>query len=1021
MHGPGGLRRDVALKVLRSGSGALWREARIGGLLRHRNLLDVYEVGEDDGVWFCAMERCDSALASWGTLPPRAVVEVGIAVCDALQYAHEELGLVHLDLKPENLLIRDGVVKVADLGIARAQGFEHDGRIRGTRGFMAPEQTRGEPVDAKADVWALGVTLLELAGAGAADASTTMSLTLGQTATTDGIANLTTDQAFTGDGATLTLDDLEVPEPRDRDGSGAARWLTPVVESCFAVAPADRPTMGELREALQALELRGPDLRGHLGIDARPLPGPDRAETNLPDEMDVFVGRQSELGRIEQALERPGLLTLKGPGGVGKSRLATTAARRWRTHHGGQAWFCDLANARSRNGLVTAVARTLHIPLGRRDAVLTLGRAIAGRGDAVFVLDNFEQIVDLADVVDQWRTLAPRARFVVTSRVPLALDGEVVMPLEVLSAEDACALLVARARSRGADIAADPDVARLAARLEGLPLALELAAGRLGVLAVRDVLERLDQGILRSSGADRHATLTATLDWSWDLLEPADRLALAQLSVFAGSFSLEAAEAVLRLPQGTTVLQSVDRLAHHSLVVGRGERFALLVSIQAYANERLTEAADAELRHSAWSAHLNNRLGPPGSTPRLRGLTEELMNLVAACHRATALGDGAHAVATVEACWEVLAMLGPFAEAIELAEAVCALPLAPPLAARAAKVAGSALRAFGDMDAAVGHHLRALDLYKGAGDRFGQAVALDHLGELAAARGQFEEACERYEACISLPGIRPRDRITGLAKGHLGLVLHYRGELDRAKVLYEEALGIYRAAGDRRAEGVTRGNLGILHRAAGRPEQAAAHYDAALAIHREIGDRGLEGVLLGNLGVLHGKMGNIAREQACYQRALAIHRELGNRRSEGVVLSNLAELHAGQGDAERASTAYARALVLHREVENRRMEGLTLAQLARLDAAAGNLQRARGHLDDGETVLRAGNHRTFLAELLATRASVEALAGDLDAARAALSEAEAEAPEGHTDVETALERARAQIALASPGAASNST
>lgn len=157
LHGPAGFSRPVALKVL-EGRGSLTHEARLGGLLRHPNLVDVFEVGEAEGRGFCAMELCDRSLVGAGPLPPRAVVEVGLQVCDALAYAHDALGLVHLDLKPANLLLAGTVVKVADLGIARARGFTHDGGIRGTPGYMAPEQAAGSGVDQRADVHALGVT-----------------------------------------------------------------------------------------------------------------------------------------------------------------------------------------------------------------------------------------------------------------------------------------------------------------------------------------------------------------------------------------------------------------------------------------------------------------------------------------------------------------------------------------------------------------------------------------------------------------------------------------------------------------------------------------------------------------------------------------------------------------------------------------------------------------------------------------------------------------------------------------------
>ena len=134
LRGPGEFELPVALKVLPPGASGLRREARIGGLLRHQNLVDVFEVGKDGDRWFCAMEQCDGSIADYAPLPARAVVEVGLAICSALQYAHDDLGLIHLDLKPENLLFHDGTIKVADLGISRARGFDWDGRIRGTPG-----------------------------------------------------------------------------------------------------------------------------------------------------------------------------------------------------------------------------------------------------------------------------------------------------------------------------------------------------------------------------------------------------------------------------------------------------------------------------------------------------------------------------------------------------------------------------------------------------------------------------------------------------------------------------------------------------------------------------------------------------------------------------------------------------------------------------------------------------------------------------------------------------------------------
>jgi hypothetical protein len=476
--GPGGFRKPVALKILHRGAESLRREARIGGLLRHRHLVDVFEVGEVDGQWFCAMELCAGTLRARAPLSPQAVVDVGLQVCDALQYAHDTLGLVHLDLKPDNLLLTEhGDVKVADLGIAQARGFSEDGRIRGTPGYMPPEQGIGGVVDARADIYALGVTLVELATGTRNRASQTVV----------GWANDPAQSLETLDLSSLDTEEAPAPPP----SAPVPEWLAPVVERCLEPSPVDRwPSMRALAEALAELVVAGPGLVEGLGPFA-PIVAPDPGVLPLPDN--AFVGRADELGEVRRGLVNGAVLALVGPAGTGKSRLALVVASEWKA---GDVRYCDLSEVRELAGLCSLVARVLGVPPSSSSFVQTLGHVLGARGPVLLVLDNAEGVEGLAATLRDWAAVATDARFLVTSRLPLEHSIRMdVSPLERVVARE---LLVARARERGVVVEEDPDLDELSACLDGLPLALELAAGRLGVLSARDVLDRLGRGVLRT-------------------------------------------------------------------------------------------------------------------------------------------------------------------------------------------------------------------------------------------------------------------------------------------------------------------------------------------------------------------------------------------------------------------------------------------------------------------------------------------------------------------------------------------
>ena len=322
------------------------------------------------------------------------------------------------------------------------------------------------------------------------------------------------------------------------------------------------------------------------------------------------------------------LLTVLGPGGTGKTRFVVRYGWTWLGDRSGGIHFCDLSEATSLDGVFNAVAVALGVPLGGGDPAAQLGHAIAGRGRCLVVLDNFEQVVEQAPLtVGRWLDRAADATFIVTSRERLHLSGEEIFPTEPLPlGKEAIELFAARAKAQRPEFEVNDanrgEVAEVVRLLDGLPLAIELAAARVGMLTPAQLVERMRNRFQLLAGVRgpvaRRATLRAAIDWSWDLLAPWEQAALAQCSVFEGGFTLHAAEAVLDLSvwsEAPATMDIVQALLDKSLLrlwMGNDQRrydidephFGMYVSIHEYARARLGEPARgaAQARHGRFFA-----------------------------------------------------------------------------------------------------------------------------------------------------------------------------------------------------------------------------------------------------------------------------------------------------------------------------------------------------------------------------------------------------------------------------------
>ncbi len=737
---------------------------------------------------------------------------------------------------------------------------------------------------------------------------------------------------------------------------------------------------------------------------------------NLPAERDAFIGRTTELRALAQRLDAGArLLTVLGPGGTGKTRFVCRYASAWRGDWPGGVYFCDLSEARSLDGVFGAVAVALGVRLGKADPGLQLGHAIAGRGRSLVILDNFEQVVAHAPAtLGDWLDRAAQASFIVTSRERLHLGGEAVFPVEPLPLDkDAIELFAARARAHRPGFAVDAGnraaVAEVVRLLDGLPLAIELAAARVNVLSPAQLVERLRDRfklLAGARGAAAHqATLRAAIDWSWDLLAPWEQAALAQSAVFEGGFTMEAAEAVLDLaawphaPPGLDVIQSlVDKSLLLSWVPNEQRRFDLnepyfgmYLSIFEYAAERLDAGVPGarqrvQVRHGSHYAGFGTEpaldaLWRDGGVQRRRRLALELDNLVAACRQAVGRGDGETAVGAYRAACEVLEFQGPFSLAADLGAQVLALDGVSSAARCAALLTHlRATRATGRSKEAGRWIDQARGLATGAQNPRLEGGVLVQFGDLCRDEGRMDEARAHLEAAVALFRIAGDPVAQGRALVILASIHHQQGRIDAGRASHEAALAIHRAMGDRTGECVVLGNLVNLHHEQGRIDEALTHYHQALAIAREVGGRASEGLNLGNLGNLRIDQGDLDEALELQHAALAVHREVGNRRVEGVALGNLGNLPCLKGRLADAQAHYEAALVIAREVGNRRLEDFLLGHLGNLYLDLDQIDRAADFGAQALTIFRAVGDRRGEGFVLGNLADLSVRQGHFNAA-----------------------------------------
>jgi len=703
-----------------------------------------------------------------------------------------------------------------------------------------------------------------------------------------------------------------------------------------------------------------------LPADFPPLRTLESSPNNLPVQPTPLLGREHEVAAVADLLRREDarLVTLTGPGGTGKTRLGLQVAADLSDRFAGGVFFVNLAPLGDSALVLPAIAETLAIREESGRALLERVTEELRLRRLLLLLDNFEQVIGAAEQVAALLTACPQLKILVTSREvlhvraehefpvpPLALpDPDHLPDLATLSHNAAVALFLQRAQAVQPDFrltdANARAVASLCARLDGLPLAIELAAARMKLFSPQALLTRLDQrlSVLASATRDapaRQQTLRNTIAWSYNLLDEEEQRLFRRLSVFAGGCRLSAIEALYMSLGGPSelVLDDVASLADKSLLqrveqhTGEEPRFAMLETIRAYGLERLEALGEAEAARAAHAAHAayflqlaeeaEQGMTGPQQASLLEHLEREHDNLRAAMQWSLeAAGEGeATALRLGGALYPFWFVRAHFSEGRDFLERALARSgdAATPVRAKALDAAAQLHDALGSLDRAQALCEESLALYRELGDKRGIASCLHVLADIAWGRGNLAVARSQGEASLTLFRELGDTRSVAYLLYHLGSLAVEQGEYARGHDLLTESLAIDRELGDTRIMALSLHNLAQLDWLSG-GDLAQAHtlLDESMALSRQIGDKESIAHCLHLSGMLALSEGDAASARSLTEQALARFEETKKQNGIALSLYALAEVAAVEGDYARSRVLYEQGLGVARESGDKR-------------------------------------------------------------------------------------------------------
>jgi predicted ATPase/DNA-binding winged helix-turn-helix (wHTH) protein len=821
------------------------------------------------------------------------------------------------------------------------------------------------------------------------------------------------------------------------------RFIAPLTVAPSAAGPrADPVPATSLPEPVPATAEPSPcarvDAAGSPSVEYRTLTVRrlDHRAHNLPVQSTPLIGRE-QVGAAACALLRRAevrLLTLTGPGGTGKTRLGLQVAADLLEDFASGVYFVPLAAIRDPALVASSIAQTLGIQEKAGQGLLDSLKEHLQDTQMLLVLDNFEQVVAAAPLVAEMLGACPRLKCLVTSRVVLRLSGEHEFPVpplelpdprhlpavETLSQYAAVALFIQRALAVKPDFRVDnanaPAVAEICVRLDGLPLAIELAAARLKPLPPQAILARLGRRLeLLRGGArdvpDRHQTLRQAIAWSYDLLEASEQALFRRLAVFARGCTLEAAEAVCQAVhdaavdpwQSLEVLDGVASLLDKSLLRQQEQassepRFRMLETIREYGLECLTASGEESVvrrAHAAYYLALAEAAEPaltgPDQGTWLERLETEHDNLRAALRWAEESGEAEIGWRLAGALCQFWLMCGYLREGQEWLARLLGLAGASPYTAARAKAltrAGHLADNLGDYAAAHAFFEESLAIRRELGDTGGIAAALNDLGWVAFLRNDYTAARALSEESLAI--WRELGDKAGIATSlhNLGVVADHQGEFTAAYALFHESLALRRELGDKWSIAVALSYIGRTVHSQGDYRRATALLEEAGALFRDMGAKQQFAWASTYLGGVAHDQSNDERATALLEESVTLFRDIGDKVGMALTLSVLGTVIHAQGDNERATALYEESLGLWTAIGFKWGMALALCRLGTVAHAQGDDARATALYEESLALYWELGNKHGLAECLESLAGVAVAQRQLERAARLLGAAE---------------------------------